>query len=45
LENDPRQQQPLHDAAQERRLAGRMVELMRECSAPLEQFERLGLAC
>ena len=44
LEADPGQDSPLEDAAQEARLAARMVELMRANDAPEEQFERLGLA-
>jgi len=40
---DPQQQQPLQDAALERRLAEQMVALLRASEAPPEQYERLGL--
>ena len=33
----------IEDDAVERRLAGALVEMMRECEAPSEEFERLGL--
>ena len=41
---DPGQQKPLDDPETERRMIGHLVRLMRECDAPPEQFERLGLA-
>jgi hypothetical protein len=40
---DPQQQTPLEDPAVTQRLSARMAQLMRECDAPAEQFERLGL--
>ena len=43
LQADPRQQQPINDAAIEARLCGAMRELMEECEAPAEQYERMGL--
>jgi arylsulfatase A-like enzyme len=43
LQTDPLQQTPLTDPAIERRLAGQMARLMRECDAPAEQFTRMGL--
>ncbi|MBM3496520.1 MAG: sulfatase [Armatimonadetes bacterium] len=43
VENDPLQSTPAPDAAVERRMTDLMVGLMRECDAPPEQFERLGL--
>jgi hypothetical protein len=43
VQTDPQQQSPLDDDAISGRLAKRMAELMRECDAPAEQFERLGL--
>jgi hypothetical protein len=44
IENDPRQQTPLADAAVERRMLELLVAGMRENDAPPEQFERLGVA-
>lgn len=41
---DPQQQNPLCDAAIEKIMLEHIARLMRECEAPLEQFERLGLA-
>ena len=41
---DPQQQVPVDDEAVVARLSARMAELMRDCDAPEEQFERLGLA-
>ena len=41
---DPQQQVPVQDEAVAARLSARMAELMRDCDAPPEQFERLGLA-
>jgi arylsulfatase A-like enzyme len=43
LETDPEQASPIRDDAQEMRMAGLLVALMRQTDAPLEQFERLGL--
>lgn len=43
LATDPAQQKPLSDPAIERRLCGRLVELMRQCDAPPEQFVRMEL--
>ncbi|MFD6354247.1 sulfatase [Nocardia tengchongensis] len=40
---DPEQLSPIQDDTVELRLAGLMVELMRENDAPASQFERLGL--
>jgi arylsulfatase A-like enzyme len=44
LENDPRQEHPLHDPVVEERLRRQMVELMKANDAPPEQYERMGLA-
>jgi hypothetical protein len=44
LEADPCQGAPIRDEAVERRMQERMIELMRECDAPPEQYRRLGLA-
>ncbi len=43
VSEDPAQTQPLDDPDTEQRLIRQMVELMRECDAPAEQFERLGI--
>lgn len=43
LESDPGQVATLDDRALEARMQGHMTELMRECDAPAEQFERLGV--
>lgn len=43
LEQDPRQERPLQDAAVEARMTEHLVRLMRETDAPPEQFVRLGL--
>jgi len=43
VQHDPAQSQPLDAPDVEQRLIGQMVELMRECDAPAEQFERLGV--
>jgi arylsulfatase A-like enzyme len=43
LEADPKQLNPITDAAVQRRLTGQMIDLMKECAAPAEQYERLGL--
>ncbi|MDQ3813740.1 MAG: sulfatase [Armatimonadota bacterium] len=44
LQNDPRQERPLHDTAVEAMMTEHLVRLMKECDAPVEQFERLGVA-
>jgi arylsulfatase A-like enzyme len=41
---DPQQQTPVADDGVVERLSARMAELMRECDAPADQFQRLGLA-
>lgn len=43
LQNDPKQEKPIRDPAVEERMIAHLVRLMRECDAPPEQFERLGL--
>ena len=43
LEADPAQERPLADPEAEQRMRGKLVELMRRCDAPSEQYERLGL--
>ncbi len=43
LATDPRQEQPLQDAAVEQRMERLLVQCMRASDAPAEQFERLGL--
>ena len=43
LDNDPDQTQPLDDPAVEQQMIDKMVRLMTENDAPLEQYERLGL--
>jgi arylsulfatase A-like enzyme len=43
LQSDPWQQQPLHDPAIEARMGRHLMELLRQCDAPDEQWERLGL--
>jgi arylsulfatase A-like enzyme len=43
LENDPKQEVPIQDSAVEERLTHRLVELMQQNDAPLEQYTRLGL--
>jgi hypothetical protein len=43
VQNDPQQTQPLQDPDVEERMTGHLVRLMRECDAPQEQWERLGL--
>lgn len=40
---DPHQEKPLDDPALERRMIDLLVEQMRLCDAPVEQYERLGL--
>ncbi|RTE07871.1 sulfatase [Paenibacillus whitsoniae] len=44
LAADPKQAQPLQEAATEARLLQQMVQLMQEHEAPPEQYARLGLA-
>ena len=43
VESDPRQTKPIQDAAVEKRMIEHLIRLMKECDAPKEQFERLGL--
>lgn len=43
VEVDPAQQSTLEDAAVEQRMQAHLVRLMKECDAPAEQYERLGL--
>ena len=43
LESDEWQRRPLSDAGVEDRMSGLMRGLMRDCDAPGEQYERLGL--
>ncbi len=43
LATDPQQANPLDDSAVENRLTVQMVQLMRDCNAPAEQYTRLGL--
>jgi arylsulfatase A-like enzyme len=43
LVSDPGQLHPLADAELEQRMQRTMVRLMRQCEAPAEQYERLGL--
>ena len=43
VEQDPAQQQPLDDKDLEQRLCQQMAELMVECEAPEEQYQRMGL--
>jgi hypothetical protein len=43
LEDDPRQEKPLHNPDIEAQMIRHIVRLMRENDAPPEQFERLGL--
>jgi arylsulfatase A-like enzyme len=43
LESDAGQLTPLEDSDVEARMEGHMTDLMRECDAPAEQFERLGI--
>ena len=44
LQSDPHQQYPLNDPAIERRMIEHLLDLMRQCQAPPEQYARLGLA-
>lgn len=43
LKNDPQQTRPYRDDVTERELQGKMTNLMLQCDAPVEQYERLGL--
>lgn len=43
LQADPSQTHPLQDPTIERQMMAHLTRLMRECDAPPEQFERLGL--
>ncbi len=43
LSNDPGQQHPIRDAAQEKRMIALMVDLMRKNEAPPEAFRRLDI--
>jgi hypothetical protein len=43
VQADPGQQAPLNDEVTEARLVGQMRELMRQCDAPSDQYQRLGL--
>jgi arylsulfatase A-like enzyme len=44
LQTDPKQLKPLRNDDVEREMTGYLVRLMRQCDAPPEQYERLGLA-
>jgi len=43
LMNDPHQERSLNDPQTEARMVEYLMRLMRECDAPAEQYERLGL--
>ncbi len=43
LQKDPKQEQPIRDAAVEARMLGLLAGLLRRNDAPAEQFRRLGL--
>ncbi len=43
LQSDPQQQTPLVDETMEQRMVDHMIQLMRACDAPEEQYARLGL--
>ncbi len=43
LESDPQQETPYRDDRTEKELQGKMANLMLQCDAPVEQYERLGL--
>ncbi len=43
LEADPKQIAPIKNKDVENRLTAQLIELMKECDAPDEQFERMGL--
>jgi hypothetical protein len=42
VDADPHQQNPLDDPALEQKMIDTLVELMRQCDAPADQYERLG---
>ena len=44
LQRDPKQEKPVTDEAVEARMRGLLLEAMRACDAPAEQYERLGLS-
>ena len=43
LQSDPRQECPLSDPSVEKRMIDHLLRCMKECEAPIEQYERLGL--
>ena len=43
VENDPQQLHPIEDATAEKKMLEHLIRLMKECDAPAEQYERLGL--
>jgi hypothetical protein len=43
LATDPKQLSPISDPAEEQRMIRLLVELMKECDTPTEQYRRLGL--
>jgi hypothetical protein len=43
VQADPKQQRSLDDKEVEQRMIAHLIHLMRECDAPVEQYERLGL--
>lgn len=43
LENDPKQEHPIHDEALEREMCNKLIAAMKLHDSPDEQFERLGL--
>ena len=43
LEHDPQQEQPLSNPAIEQQMVDHLINLMKACDAPPEQYERLGL--
>jgi arylsulfatase A-like enzyme len=43
IESDPQQLRPLNDEATQQRMIGLMTQLMADCDAPAEQYERLGV--
>jgi hypothetical protein len=43
LEKDPAQQTPIDDPNPQRMMIDHLVRLMRQCHAPHEQLQRLGL--
>ncbi|MGE9294094.1 MAG: sulfatase [Puniceicoccales bacterium] len=45
LNEDPNQESPIQDAAVEERLLAALDGHMRQLDAPIEQWERLGMAC